>query len=214
MFIVVIIIAIGVWGYNRYLTPPPMPDPLFIVIDGEEILDSEFDASYDYTGLAKKSTEVTVPVNWDEFSDKREDTVIEYTSDSIAEAWTKIDYLEAPEYSKGLAEWVCNGTMAESGLRYYGDIHTFWTWASGKHITASIGSETALFCEFEVRRKDRCFYDREFEEHGIPYNQEEVVVLEKWYNMKLESGAAPVWAYIVFIETENPVRSVLIQFKR
>ncbi len=211
---VILIIVIAAGGYNLFMTPPKMPDPLMITIDGEEYPDSQFGETYDYTGFAHKRKELFYPVNWDEFSSSNGETLTEYSSDSISDAWEKIDHLEAPEYSKGLAQWLCNGTLDEVGLRYYGDLRTFRDWASAKHVSSGISCDTKLCCEFDVYRGSGFYYDDILEESDIGVPQGEIVMLEKWYNKKSESGSGPVWAYCVFIETDSPVRSVLIQLKR
>ena len=211
---VVLIIVIAAGGYIQFMTPPKMPDPLMITIDGEEYPDSQFDEKYDYTGFAHKRKDVIFPVNWDEFSPSNGETVTEYTSDSISEAWEKIDHLEAPEYSKGLAQWLCNGTLDEVGLGYYGDLRTFRDWASANHVNSRLRSDTKLCCGFDVYRGSGFYYDSHLEENGIAVPQGEVVMMEKWYNQKIELGGGLVWAYCVFIETDSPVRSFLIQFKR
>lgn len=208
-----IVTVIVVQGYIRYNSPPPIPDQLTIEIDGEEYHDSEFDEKYNYSGFGEKRVEFLYPVTYNEFSPGKEPIFTEHESDTIDEAWEKIEDLDCPEIVQGLGEWLCNGTLEDTGVNFYGGINNFQTIGSGKHISATLGdAEERLYCEFHVARLEYFYYDDILDHDPFYSNPGEYVIVEKDY--RTLGGVEPVWAYLVFLESEGGFRSVLLRFNK
>ncbi|MBD3206965.1 hypothetical protein GF319_11575 [Candidatus Bathyarchaeota archaeon] len=208
--IIVVVITIG---YNSYNSPPPIPEPLIIEIDGEDYPDKGFDESYDYSGFGEKSIRFLYPVTYSEFSSRREPDFTEYWSDSVEEAWEIIEEMDCPQIILGLGEWLCSGTLEDKGVKFYGSIGNFQVIGSGEHVSTSLGdAEDRLYCEFHIARLEFFYYDDILGRDSFYSDPGEYVIIEKDY--RTLGGVEPVWAYLVFLESEGQVRSVLIRFNK
>jgi hypothetical protein len=66
-----------------------------------------------------------------------------------------------------------------------------------------------MYCEFHVARLEFFYYDYVLGRDSFNSDPGEYVIVEKDY--RTLGGVEPVWAYLVFLESEGQLRSVLIR---